>query len=504
MAAEPRPGGRAGRLRPAPPARRTTSSRPTASTSSARIRGVDPIDIIRDAARADATAAGTRRPEERQLPPLHARARLADPARHRATPWGSRSTDAPAPATPSATRPSSSTTATARPARATCTRRWCSPRATRRPQVFFLQNNQWAISVPVATPVAHAAVPARRGLRHARACRSTATTCSPATPSPRRASTRRAPAAGPRCIEALTYRMGAHTTSDDPTKYRDVRRGGVLGARATRSPACELPARAAARPTAFFADVDDRGRGRRRRHPRPHDSSSAAPSADAMFDARLHRAAPARRRAAALARRLRGILRGGRIVTETIRAATARASGGRDELDASSTMPLSRALNAGLRAALAGRRPGAAHGRGHRPARRRLPRHRGPAGRVRRPARARHPARRVRHRRHRDRPGDARASGRCARSSSTASSSPAFDQITTQLAKHDQPARGRAAACPVVIRIPYGGHIGAVEHHQESPEAYFAHTAGPARGEPVDAERRVLDDPGGDRLATTR
>jgi pyruvate dehydrogenase E1 component beta subunit len=31
---------------------------------------------------------------------------------------------------------------------------------------------------------------------------------------------------------------------------------------------------------------------------------------------------------------------------------------------------------------------------------------------------------------------------------------------------------------PVVIRIPYGGHIGAVEHHQESPEAYFAHTPG--------------------------
>ena len=31
---------------------------------------------------------------------------------------------------------------------------------------------------------------------------------------------------------------------------------------------------------------------------------------------------------------------------------------------------------------------------------------------------------------------------------------------------------------PVVIRVPYGGHIGAVEHHQESPEAYFAHTPG--------------------------
>jgi pyruvate dehydrogenase E1 component beta subunit len=31
---------------------------------------------------------------------------------------------------------------------------------------------------------------------------------------------------------------------------------------------------------------------------------------------------------------------------------------------------------------------------------------------------------------------------------------------------------------PVVIRVPYGGGIGAVEHHSESPEALFAHTAG--------------------------
>ena len=41
----------------------------------------------------------------------------------------------------------------------------------------------------------------------------------------------------------------------------------------------------------------------------------------------------------------------------------------------------------------------------------------------------------------------------------------------------DQPARG-PLSMPVVIRVPYGGHIGAVEHHQESPEAYFAHTPG--------------------------
>lgn len=54
---------------------------------------------------------------------------------------------------------------------------------------------------------------------------------------------------------------------------------------------------------------------------------------------------------------------------------------------------------------------------------------------------------------------------------------PAFDQITSQLAKLTNRLEG-AMPFPVVIRIPYGGHIGAVEHHQESPEAYFAHTPG--------------------------
>ena len=54
---------------------------------------------------------------------------------------------------------------------------------------------------------------------------------------------------------------------------------------------------------------------------------------------------------------------------------------------------------------------------------------------------------------------------------------PGFDQITSQLAKLTNRHDGKIAF-PVVIRVPYGGHIGAVEHHQESPEAYFAHTPG--------------------------
>jgi 2-oxoisovalerate dehydrogenase E1 component alpha subunit len=87
------------------------------------------------------------------------------------------------------------------------------------PQVFFLQNNHWAISVPVSTqsrtplherskgygiPTVHvdgndvlaSYAVSRVALDEARA------------------------GGGPRAIEALTYRMGAHTTSDDPTKYR--------------------------------------------------------------------------------------------------------------------------------------------------------------------------------------------------------------------------------------------------------------------------------------------
>jgi 2-oxoisovalerate dehydrogenase E1 component beta subunit len=54
---------------------------------------------------------------------------------------------------------------------------------------------------------------------------------------------------------------------------------------------------------------------------------------------------------------------------------------------------------------------------------------------------------------------------------------PAYDQIVSQVAKLHYRSRGKVRL-PIVIRIPFGGGIGAVEHHSESPEAYFAHTAG--------------------------
>jgi 2-oxoisovalerate dehydrogenase E1 component beta subunit len=78
----------------------------------------------------------------------------------------------------------------------------------------------------------------------------------------------------------------------------------------------------------------------------------------------------------------------------------------------------------------------------------------------------------------------------------------AFDQIVSQLAKMHARSSGEVRL-PVTVRIPFGGGIGAVEHHSESPEAYFAHTAGlrvVTPSNPVDAFHLVqqaiaCDDP---------
>src|ERR1700741_1877674 len=66
---------------------------------------------------------------------------------------------------------------------------------------------------------------------------------------------------------------------------------------------------------------------------------------------------------------------------------------------------------------------------------------------------------------------------------------PATHQIGSQLAQMRSRSRGRVAL-PIVIRISFGGAIGAVEHHSESPEIFFAHTAGlrvVACADPADA-----------------
>ena len=79
---------------------------------------------------------------------------------------------------------------------------------------------------------------------------------------------------------------------------------------------------------------------------------------------------------------------------------------------------------------------------------------------------------------------------------------PGYDQIVSQVAKMHFRSGGRLRV-PIVIRIPFGGGIGAVEHHSESPEGYFVHTPGlkvVAVSNPLDAywmiqQAITLDDP---------
>lgn len=87
------------------------------------------------------------------------------------------------------------------------------------PTVFFLQNNQWAISVPVAT---QSRVPlvqrsAGYGIPSVRVDGNDVIASYAVS---RVALDEARSGKGPRAIEAVTYRLGAHTTSDDPTKYR--------------------------------------------------------------------------------------------------------------------------------------------------------------------------------------------------------------------------------------------------------------------------------------------
>jgi pyruvate dehydrogenase E1 component beta subunit len=161
---------------------------------------------------------------------------------------------------------------------------------------------------------------------------------------------------------------------------------------------------------------------------------------------------------------------------------------------------LAKGMNAGLRKAMETTQ-GPRHGRGRRQARWCLPGHRRLQKDFGEDRVIDTPAGRVRHHRHRDRPGLPGYRPVC-EIQFDGFVYPAFDQIVSQLAKMRPRSLGYIAL-PIVVRIPVGGGIGAVEHHSESNEAYFAHTAGlrvVACSNPVDAHWMIqqaiaTDDP---------
>lgn len=87
------------------------------------------------------------------------------------------------------------------------------------PQVFFVQNNQWAISVPVSRQ-SRSPLSLRGGGFGMPGTRIDGNDVLVSYAATRKALEEARAGEGPSLIEALTYRMGAHTTADDPTKYR--------------------------------------------------------------------------------------------------------------------------------------------------------------------------------------------------------------------------------------------------------------------------------------------
>ncbi|MCW3493018.1 thiamine pyrophosphate-dependent dehydrogenase E1 component subunit alpha [Microbacterium sp. SSM24] len=128
----------------------------------------------------------------------------------------------------------------------------------RTPEVFFLQNNQWAISVPVATQ--SRAPLYKRGEGYGMPSIAVDGNDVVASWAVTRVALDEARSGlGPRAIEAMTYRMGAHTTSDDPTKYRT---SDEEESWRRRDPIARMEAflRGKGASDAFFADVEAESR----------------------------------------------------------------------------------------------------------------------------------------------------------------------------------------------------------------------------------------------------
>ena len=311
----------------------------------------------------------------------------------------------------------------------------------RAPVILFCQNNGWAISCRSSGrrrarsgSAPRVRLPGRAGRRQRRAGR---------VPATREAVDRAHRGGGPTLIEALTYRIGAHSTADDGALPR--RRRGR--------------ARAAFDPIARFRAWLVLGGTRRRR--------GVLAECDRGADVR------AIRDGVIAQRRLRppNGCSTGRTPT---RRRSSSGSASIEALDETTTMVA--ALNAALHDALGGRRPGAGVRRGRRAL--------GGVFRVTDGLSAAFGDRRVF-----DTPiaeagivgaavGLAFAGGAASSSCSSTRSPTRRSSRSSTTSRRCGTARAGASTCPITIRIPSFGGIKGKEHHGESPETYYVHTAG--------------------------
>ena len=259
---------------------------------------------------------------------------------------------------PTTARRSSPTSATAPPARATSTRRSSGP-ASSTPR-----SCSSARTTSTPSPSRWSGRPGSRctsgpPASASPASGSTATTCSPAYAVTRTALDDARHGQGPTLIEAYTYRMGAHTTSDDPTRYRIA---SEVEAWQAKDPIARLRAfleQAAASPTTTSSPRSTSEARGEAVAPARAGAGHARPGADRRCSTTSTRTA--RRELDAAARAVR-------------QRTWPRSRGART--DGTETLTLGKALNDGPAPRAGGRPQGPHHGRGRRQARRRLPDHR--------------------------------------------------------------------------------------------------------------------------------
>ena len=264
------------------------------------------------------------------------------------------SSSAPRRCTRSATRWASSataprprrspTSATAPPVRATSRRRSRSPPCYSAPVVFFCQNNQWAISEPLSRQTRVPLWQRSRGFGFP-GVRVDGNDVLAVLAVTRAALARARAGGGPTLIEAFTYRMGAHTTSDDPSRYRDA---AEVDEWRPRDPLLRVARylRGAGVGEEFFVDLD---READEMAEQLRAETRALPDIDplAVFDQVYAEPHPGDGRAAGRARRTPGLLR-------RHRRASVTAAGpvpGRID-DAAVDLALGAAINVGLRQAM--------------------------------------------------------------------------------------------------------------------------------------------------------
>ncbi len=334
------------------------------------------------------------------------------------------------------------------------------------PVVFFCQNNQWAISVPnerqTRVPLYQRA--SGFGFPGVRVDGNDVLAVYAVT---KAALDRARGGEGPTFIEAFTYRMGAHTTSDDPTRYRIA---AEVEEWKLKDPIARLKvhlARGGMADEAFFASVE---RQADELAARLREQCLAMPDPQPLTHVRprLPRGARAAGPGTGLVRRLPPIVRA------EPRGAVMDQPAGRPA--APSTTTIAKAINAGLRRAMEDDPKVLVMGEDV-----------GKLGGV----------FRITDELQKDFGEDRVIDTPLAESGIIGTAIglalrgyrpiceiqfdgfiyPAYDQIVSQLAKMPYRSAG-SIKLPVVVRVPFGGGIGAVEHHSESPEGYFAHTAG--------------------------